>query len=334
MKKAIFVILWMLAAFLVGCVVAAIYIVITSSILTAQGEPLPSLSRRGTPLGYILLSVNFLIVYAPPVLALVLGVRGKLPGTGSSKPTSGVLSQPHPPSTMAPPPFLPPVLSSLPESAKQLNRDELTAVLESVIDRKFGQDRSLLDPDLFALLMFCIVDKKTFNFIAAQSGRPTEQDIASFEQTIGFPFPKDFRAFVKTGFSCLFLEVNESVWPRPKLGDIVPAWHMMYAIYVYGLSTDVPDYMDIRKQFGAFSKDGRRLVPFMRLEGYRDQYCFTPDGGIIEWRADTREAKPVALTFTALLIKEIETILDRAKKIQYEPNPYAEFGKNPESTGE
>ena len=87
----------------------------------------------------------------------------------------------------------------------------MAAVLERVIQQKFGQDRSLLSPELFEALLGCVVDKKTFNFIAAQSGRPSEQVVTAFEETVGFALPRDYRAFAMSGFGCLFVEVNESV---------------------------------------------------------------------------------------------------------------------------
>jgi hypothetical protein len=191
------------------------------------------------------------------------------------------------------------------------------------VERKFGRDRTLMAPELFDALLLCVVDKKTFNVTAALSGRPTKRDLAMFEQTIGFALPTDYRAFAMSGFSCLYLEVNEGIWPRPREGSIVPAWHAKYALYVYGLSADVPDFLDIRKQFAAFSKRGRRIVPFLRLEGFLDHYCFAPEGGIVLWDADTRDLKPVELTFTALLVSKIQELQERAQRIQKEPNPYA-----------
>ena len=89
--------------------------------------------------------------------------------------------------------------------------------------------------------------------------------------------------------------------------------------------------MDIRKQFAGFSKGGRRIVPVLRLEGSLDHYCFSPEGRMVLWREETREAEPIDLTFTALMLKEIQTLQERAKKIQNEPNPYAEFGDNPKT---
>jgi hypothetical protein len=241
--------------------------------------------------------------------------------TGSTPPKG----EPAPPpiiQTPTPQP-IPPVISQPQAAASPLSRDQVAAMLERVIQQKFGQDRSLLSPELFEALLRCVVDKKTFNFIAAQSGRPSEPVVAAFEQTIGFRLPQDYRTFAMSGFGCLFVEVNESVWPRPNEGAIVPAWHLKCALYVYGLSADVPDFMDIRKQFAGFSKGGRRIVPFLRLEGSLDHYCFSPEGGIVLWRSDTRDTQAVDLTFTALLLKEITTLQERAQKIQNEPNPYA-----------
>jgi hypothetical protein len=242
---------------------------------------------------------------------------GKLPGTRREKSAPPVIS------TSISPPVLPPQLPQAHADAPQLSPEQVTAVLEKVIQQKFGHDRSLLSPELFEALLRCVIDNKTFNFTAARSGRPTESVVTAFEQTIGFGLPQDYRAFALSGFGCLFVEVNESVWPRPKEGAIVPAWHLKYALHVYGLSADVPAFMDIRKQFAGFSKGGRRIVPFLRLEGSLDHYCFTPEGGIVLWRSDTRDTKPVDLTFTALLLKEITALQENAQRIQNEPNPYA-----------
>ncbi len=204
-----------------------------------------------------------------------------------------------------------------------MGREQLAAELEHVVQQKFGRDRALLSPALFESLLRCIIDKKTFNLVAAQSGRPSEQDVTALEQSMGFGLPQDYRAFAMSGFGCLLLEVNENIWPRPKPGAIVPAWHLKYRILVFGLSAGVPDYMDMRQQFAAFRKGGHRLVPFLRFEGFLDQYCFTPDAHIVLWDAETRDTESVDLTFTALLVRELQTLQERAQRIQKEPNPYA-----------
>src|SRR5262249_23174378 len=148
---------------------------------------------------------------------------------------------------------------------------------------------SVVIPELFEALLRCMVDTKTFTFTAARSGLPSEQDITAFEQIIGFRLPQDYRDFVaRTGFNCLLLEANESIWPRPKVGSTVPAWHLKSALYVYGISDGVPDFMEIRKQFALFSKGGSRIVPFLRVEGSLDHYCFSPEGGIVFWTARKR----------------------------------------------
>lgn len=307
MKRVGFTILWMLVSFLVGCILVIGIIMVVNFKRAAQGDtssPLPN-NRL----------VNLVIVYSLPALALVLGAMGKLPGTRSEKPAPPVISSP------IAPPVLPPPMPQAQTGGPKLSPEQVAAVLDKVIQQKFGQDRSLLSPELFDALLRFVVDKKTFNFIAAQSGRPSEQVVTAFEQTIGFGLPQDYRAFAMSGFGCLFIEVNESVWPRPKEGAIVPAWHLKYALYVYGLSGGVPDFMDIRKQFAGFSKGGHRIVPFLRLEGSLDHYCFSPEGGIVLWRM--RDTQPVDLTFTALLLKEITTLRERAQGIQNEPNPYA-----------
>jgi hypothetical protein len=256
------------------------------------------------------------------VVALFLGIKGILPGTRSDKlvnhkPAPTPSAAPLAIQTPAPPP-IPPVIGTSP-----LGADDEKAIIESCLQQYSGEVISLLDPDLFGLLMSCLTDKKTFTFVIVHSSRPSREDIAAFEHKIGILLPQEFRDFCKTKFGCLCFEVNERVWPRPKAGDIVPAWYMSFALYVYGFSAGVPDNMDIRKQFAAFSKSGHRLVPFLKLAGSNNQYCFTPERGIVLWHAATGVVEPVDLSFTALLIREIETLLERAQKIQNEPNPYA-----------
>jgi len=308
MKRAWFIILWMFVSFLLGCQLFVAVVMAVNFKRAATGE-------KSTPLPNNRL-VNLAIVYSLPTLALVLGVMGKLPGTRREKPRPPVIGN-----SMVPP-VLPPATSQGEAAGPISDAEQIAAVVEKVIQQKFGQDRALLSPELFEALLRCVVDKKTFRTIAAQSGRPDEPDIAAFEQVIGFSLPEDYRRYARSGFGCLFVEVNESVWPRPKEGAIVPAWHIQFALYVYGLSSGVPDFMDIRKQFAGFSKGGSRLVPFLRVEGSLNQYCFSPEGRIVRWDADTREAKPEGVTFTALLLREIVALQERAQRIQKEPNPY------------
>lgn len=217
----------------------------------------------------------------------------------------------------SPPPIPPPILKPSQEDVSQLRL---------AIKRNFGDDVSKLSPELLNALLGCIIDKQTYNFIASRTGRPSEQDIAAFEQAIGFGLPQDFRSFSMTGFGCLTVEVKESVWPRPKPGAIVPAWYLEHSIYVYGFSSGVPDYMDMRKQFAAFSRSGQRMAPFLKLESLKSEfngYCFTPTGGVVFCRRNPSDVDPVDLTFTALLTKEIQTLCERSEKIRNEPNPYA-----------
>ena len=319
MKKAAFIVLWMLAAWFVGCMLFLGVVMVTGFARAAEGDDSPPHHSR---------LLGLLIVYTLPAVVLALGIKGLLPGTASSKATSSSSNAPpvpvRPVIPAAPgPPVLPPPLPAVAPAAPGLSREQMAAVLESVIQRKFGSDRALLSPELFEALLRCVVDKKTFEVVAGQSGRPSEQEVAAFERTVGFSLPQDYRRFAMSGFGCLFLEVKESIWPRPKAGDIVPAWHVRCGLYVYGLSAEVPDFVDVRKQFSEFSKGGRRIVPFLRIEGSLDHYCFSPEGGIVEWRADLDDTEPVDLTFTELLLKEITSLQDRAKRIQTEPNPYA-----------
>src|SRR5437868_4340769 len=126
MQRVGFTFLWMLVSFLVGCILFIGVIMAVNFKRAAQGDassPLPN-NRL----------VNLAIVYSLPTLALVLGAMGKLPGTRTGKPVPPVISTPIAPPV--PPPPMPQVQTGDPK----LSPEQVAAVLEKLVQQKFGQD--------------------------------------------------------------------------------------------------------------------------------------------------------------------------------------------------
>lgn len=156
-------------------------------------------------------------------------------------------------------------------------------------------------------------DRSPYNAFACQGQEPSEGDIRAFEQIIGFSLPAEFREFTMSPLGGLYLEVKEELWPRPKEFEVGPFWSFLYGLYVLGISTDIPDWLDLRVQYQQFSEAGYpHLVPFMCRVGDANRYCFTNSGSIVEWDHEVPdEQAPVNLSFSDLLMREVRELGER-----------------------
>jgi hypothetical protein len=84
MKKTIFTVLWMLAFFMVGFVIFIVFGSVMVRSIPHPADPAPSeLYKAG-----LITVVDWLGPIGLPILALVLGIFGKLPGTRSHRQAS------------------------------------------------------------------------------------------------------------------------------------------------------------------------------------------------------------------------------------------------------
>jgi hypothetical protein len=81
MKKTIFTILWMLAFFVVGFIICGVF---SFAMVESSPHPADPAALTDTKVRFITL-VDWLCLIGLPILALVLGIFGKLPGTRSRK---------------------------------------------------------------------------------------------------------------------------------------------------------------------------------------------------------------------------------------------------------
>lgn len=159
-------------------------------------------------------------------------------------------------------------------------------------------------------------DKGTFHVVACQGNEPSENDVAAFERQLGFRLPTEFREFTMSPLGGLYMEVKEDLWPRPEAYAVGPFWSFLYAVKVFGIATDIPDWLDIRKQFATMQEDGfPNLVPFLQLECDANRYCFDSQGRIVYWdHEEVEEQTIVDSSFSDLLLKEIHDLEERARK--------------------
>ena len=157
---------------------------------------------------------------------------------------------------------------------------------------------------------FETLDDSTFNVFSCESTKPSESDIEDFERSVGFRLPDEFRQFTMSYLGGLYIEVKEDLWPRPELYQVGPFWSFLYGLKVFGISKDVPEWLDLRVQTTEMVEAGYKdLVPFLQLECETNKYCFNSQGQIFEWNhEDPDERNIIDMTFSELLMREIREL--------------------------
>lgn len=159
-------------------------------------------------------------------------------------------------------------------------------------------------------------DKQAYQVVACSGNEPDDEDLAAFESTVGFRLPDEFREFTMSPLGGLYMEVREELWRRAKAYDVGPFWSFLYGLKVFGIASDIPEWLDIRVQFQEMVDAGMTgLVPFLQLEGDADCYCFDADRRIIQWSHDEPDARRVVeTTFGKLLMQEIRELEARKER--------------------
>jgi hypothetical protein len=156
-------------------------------------------------------------------------------------------------------------------------------------------------------------DKSSFAVFSCQGSEPSKQDLQKFEKAVGFSLPDEYREFTLSPLGGLYMEVQEELWPRPQAYQVGPFWSFLYAVKVFGMARDIPDWLDVRVQYKKFHNAGySRMVPFLQRVGDPDCYCFTASKEIVLWdHEDPDHKKLIDLSFSELLMKEIRELEER-----------------------
>jgi hypothetical protein len=160
------------------------------------------------------------------------------------------------------------------------------------------------------------LDNRTYSAFAQRGAEPSEAKIGRFEQEVGFRFPEEFREFSLKPLGGFYIEVREGLWPRPQRGDRVPSWTFLYGFRVYSFSPRAPEWMNIRTAWRQMGEQGSpHLVPFLKIMGDADPYCFTRDRKIVIWRHEIpEEPDPVEMTFSEVVVQELRDLENRKNR--------------------
>jgi len=157
-----------------------------------------------------------------------------------------------------------------------------------------------------------------FSLFACGKDAPKHDIFNKFEKQYNIKLPTDFKDFSASPLGGLYIEVKEFVWPRPKPFDVGQFWSFLYGLAVFGFSFNIPEWMDICIQSNTFTKDvNESYIPFMKIVGDADLYCFNKKGLIYRWDHELDEFNKIDKSFIELLEYEIAELRNRKdKKIQ------------------
>jgi hypothetical protein len=170
-----------------------------------------------------------------------------------------------------------------------------------------------LEPLLRYLAAF---DKRCFQLMSQKGVEPSQDELEAFERAIGFTLPSDFRSFALLPIGGLYVEAREEIWPVTTEFEVGPFWSFLRGLVVYGLSPKAPEGLQLEHAWRAMADEGSpHLVPFLKIIGSADPYCFTADGSIVIWRHDEPDTpEAVDRSFTDVLMKELADLESRVER--------------------
>lgn len=159
-------------------------------------------------------------------------------------------------------------------------------------------------------------DRRLYRIFAQQGSEPSEADLSAFEAELGFKLPDEFRELALHPLGGLYISASEEVWPEPKPYSVGPMWSFLRGLLVYSLSLAAPDWLHMREAREEMKKAGAGdLVPFLKILGDADPYCFTPEGKIVIWRHEEPDTpEPVAMSFSETVMHEIHALEERTQR--------------------
>jgi hypothetical protein len=144
------------------------------------------------------------------------------------------------------------------------------------------------------------------------------QDLAALGKKYSVVFPAEFVAHLHGQFAGIYVEVKESLWPRPKQFDVAPFWSFLYGLHTYSPSVASEEWMRLEHVAAKFQEEtGLICAPILRIVGDADVYCVDKYGRIVQYDHETNEISRQSIDFWTLFEREIEELKKRKiKKVE------------------
>ena len=159
------------------------------------------------------------------------------------------------------------------------------------------------------------MDQDSYFIVAAQESAPSKETLVEAGSQLGCIFPEEYLAHATSAYGGVYIEVKEDIWPRAKAHDAGPFWSFLYGLYVFNLTPDIPDFMNIKTCAEQFRKEtGHSIVPFLKVIGDANVYCFDDSGHVVRWDHDSNEIAPENKSFFEVLDFELGELRERKER--------------------
>lgn len=156
------------------------------------------------------------------------------------------------------------------------------------------------------------LEADTYYIVSSQDSAPTAEALQAIAKSFGCELPRDFIAHSTNKYGGLYVEVKEELWPRPKELDVGPFWSFLYGLYTLNAAEGIPDFLNLEVHAGEFQEEtGHKAIPFMKLIGDADAYCFNERGVVVRWDHETNELEEQGESFFEALDHELGELAER-----------------------
>jgi hypothetical protein len=154
-----------------------------------------------------------------------------------------------------------------------------------------------------------------YSIFSSQQSAPSAKVLRDTAKRLDCKFPDEFIAHASNEFGGIYIEVNEEIWPRAKEFDVGPFWSFLYGLYTFNIAKGIPDFMDLAENARQFQEDTQlKAVPFLKVIGDADVYCFDKSGKIVRYNHELNELEPESKSFFELLDYELSELAQRKKQ--------------------
>ncbi|AKF04462.1 hypothetical protein [Sandaracinus amylolyticus] len=148
----------------------------------------------------------------------------------------------------------------------------------------------------------------------------SREQIAAIGARVGVTYPVELADHVCGRFPGMYVEVKESVWPRPKPYDVGPFWSFLYALHTYTSAPESEPWMRLDHAAERFrAKTGLDAAPVLRIEGDANVYCIDARGALCRFHHELNRLEPVEGDYWSLLDRELRELRERKDRKKRAP---------------
>ncbi len=159
---------------------------------------------------------------------------------------------------------------------------------------------------------------KDFKVFPMAPNKTSLAQIKEVEKKLEVKFPEEFIAHLLgegtevLGERGLYIEVKETVWPRPQEFDVGPFWTFLYGMYTYSASEECDEWMRLTSAAKEFIEHtGLKAVPIIKIIGTSDGYCIDETGEIVQYNHEENTLEKVNMNFWEVFEKELKELRER-----------------------